>query len=160
MLNRNILYLLLILLLLAIARNNAGCQDSNINDNPSVPNVVEVIPERTVVKPDLKENIILDDYDKAISLAEEYKRKVLIVFGAEWCPYCEILKKDIPKIKQLQKYIICLIDTDNKEANQSTINKYRPKKLPTSILVNKEKEIGRKIGYRKKDYLLWLDSVM
>ena len=160
MLNRNILYVLLFLLLLAITRNNAGCQDNHIENKPSTPNVIEVIPEEKIIKPDLKNHIIYDDYDKAISLSNEYKRKVLVVFGAEWCPYCEILKKDIPEIKKLQKHIICLIDTDNKASNQVVINKYRPKNLPTSILIDKEKEISRKIGYRKKDYLLWLDSVM
>lgn len=157
--NRNILYVALIVLMLMIFRQQGGCDDnSNVIPDPIKPVPEVVIPK--VVVPKLETNFVYDDLDKAIALATVHNRNIVIVFGAEWCPYCVVLKKDASKISQFDNYIVAFLDTDNKEANQQAVNLYRPRSLPTSVVVDvNKKEISRKIGYRNKDYIKWLDTL-
>lgn len=152
--NKNVLYIVLIVLLLLIARQQGGCVDL---EKPNPPVVDNITP---VVIPKLESNFVYDDLEKAKALASFHKRNIVIVFGAEWCPYCRKLKQDSKSIKQFDKYIVCFLDTDNRNANQADMNKYKPKNLPTSVIVDKEgKELSRKIGYRNKDYIKWLESL-
>lgn len=152
--NRNILYVALIVLVLMIFRKQGGC-----DDNPNViPDPIKPVPK--VVVPKLETNFVYDDLNKAIALGKAHNRNIVIVFGAEWCPYCVVLKKDASKITQFDNYIVAFLDTDNKEANQQAVNLYRPRSLPTSVVVDaNKKEISRKIGYRNKDYIKWLDTL-
>lgn len=155
MFNKKILYVVLIILLSLIIKQQGGCVDT-VKPNRPVDNPTPVV----VVTPELESNFIYDDLEKSQALAKFHKRKVIIVFGAEWCPYCKKIKQDSKSIKPFDKYIVCFLDTDNRSANQKSINKYRPRSLPTSILVDKEgKELSRKIGYRNKDYIKWLNSL-
>jgi len=103
------------------------------------------------------ENFIYDDFQKAVTLSNKHDIKILIVFGADWCPYCEELKRDI-KSTHIDSIIVCFIDTDN-VANKSLVARFRPRSLPTSILFYKDKEKQRKIGYRKKEYLKWVNGL-
>ena len=45
-------------------------------------------PTPVVIVPELKDNFLYDDLDKAVQLGKTYKRNIVVVFGAEWCPYC------------------------------------------------------------------------
>lgn len=124
------------------------------NINPSPPNVVVPTPAPLP----FNNEILYDKYDKAIELAEKYNRKIVLVFGADWCPYCRDIKKDTKnnKISNFTKYIVCFIDTD---INSSLTSKFRIKGLPTSIIIDKkENELSRKTGYKNQDYNQWLDS--
>tara|TARA_Y100000389_G_scaffold95548_1_gene92237 strand:+ start:1333 stop:1812 length:480 start_codon:yes stop_codon:yes gene_type:complete len=155
--NKTTLYIVLIILLLLIIKQQGACVTPE-KPNPPV-TVIDTDDNVPVVIPKLESNFVYDDLDKAKALASFHKKKVVIVFGAEWCPYCRVLKKDSKSIKQLDKYIVCFLDTDNKKSNQSDINRYKPRNLPTSVLVDKAgKELSRKIGYRNKDYIKWLES--
>lgn len=153
--------IVVIIILALMVVNNVFINSRPIPTIPTIPNVVIDNDNKPEPSPVVNtKRIFFDDYISAIKISKQNNKKLIIIFGADWCPYCEELKKDIQNIKQLEKLIICIIDTDNRQANQNTINKYRPKNLPTSILIDKEKEISRKIGYRKKDYLLWLNAFM
>lgn len=122
--------------------------DSNIPNAPVV-----VVPDLPFM-PDLDKNIYYDEFDKCKELASKYNRKLVLVFGADWCPYCRILKKDIDKIDNFKQYIVCFIDTDK---NKELVEKYRIKGLPTSIIIDKqENELSRKTGYKQADYNTWL----
>lgn len=151
---RKSLYLLMLFLLVVLViRNHSGCVGSEnqeiIKPRPPAP-VIKIVPK-------LESNFLFDDFDKAISLSKIHNRKLIAIFGAEWCPYCVVLKKDSKTIREFDKYIVVFLDTDNKKDNQSTINLYRPKSLPTSILIDTNKqELSRKIGYKNKDYTQWL----
>ena len=117
-------------------------------------------PTPVVIVPELKDNFVYDDLDKAVQLGKTYKRNIVVVFGAEWCPYCRVLKKDSKSLAGLKNYIVCFLDIEKKNKNQKHINKYKPKNLPTSILINVEyHEMSRKVGYRKKDYVSWINSL-
>lgn len=157
--NRNILYVALIVLVLMIFRQKGGCDDNpNVIPDPIKPVPKVVVPK--VVVPKLETNLVYDDFNKAIALGKAHNRNIVIVFGAEWCPYCVVLKKDASKITQFDNFIVAFLDTDNKEANQQAVNLYRPRSLPTSVIIDvNKKELSRKIGYRNKDYTKWLDTL-
>ena len=124
-------------------------QQDNVIPIPSIPIIV---PDKI----ELKTNIYYDEFDKCKSLAESYNRKLVIIFGADWCPYCKDLKKDTKDIKAFDSYIVCFINTDS---NKTLVHQFRIKGLPTSIIIdNKENELSRKTGYKKKEYEEWLNS--
>jgi thioredoxin-related protein len=123
-------------------------------DNRPTPKVI--IPNI----PKLENNVIYDDIEKAFTLSQIHNKNIIVIFGAKWCPYCEKLKRDSQSIEQFKKYLICFIDTDNRDKNQSIINQYKPRSLPTSLFLDtKKKEVSRKIGYNHKDYIRWLNSL-
>lgn len=124
--------------------------------SPTVPSVV--VPITPVPVPELKQHIYYNEYHKCKELASIYHKNIVIIFGAEWCPYCKILKKDLDQLDVLKKYIVCVIDTDS-DANSSLVKQYRVTGLPTSIILDsKENELSRKSGYKKGDYINWLNN--
>ena len=121
----------------------------------NIPTIIDRIPKIVVpvVEPDLKDNIVYDDLNKSIELASKYNKKVLIIFGADWCPYCKTLKKDISTLF-IQKYIVSIIDIDK---NSGIVDEFKIKGLPTSVVIDSaKKELARKIGYKKEEYENWL----
>lgn len=151
MLPKNYLYIIL-LVLIGISINRCNNADTSINNNPVVdPVIPTVIPDK------LKTNFIYDDFDRATELSNKYKMHMIVIFGADWCPYCQDLKEDI-KALEVQKFIICFIDIDNKN-NKNIISQFKPRSLPTSVFIKKGKENSRKIGYSKKGYDVWLDGL-
>lgn len=119
-----------------------------ISDKPNIPPIL--LPD-TITK-----NIYYDEYNKCKDLASKYNKKLVLVFGADWCPYCRVLKKDINNITGFKKYIVCIIDTDK---NKELVEKYKIKGLPTSVIIDsKENELARKTGYKLADYNEWLDG--
>lgn len=121
---------------------------SKYQDNASIPTVP--------TQPTLKNHIYYDEYEKCVKLSKAYNKKIVIVFGADWCPYCKSLKKDMDNITHFAQYIVCFIDTDK---NETLVSKYRIRGLPTSVIIDsKEKELSRKTGYKNKDYNEWLEN--
>jgi thioredoxin-related protein len=117
---------------------------------------VHVTPKINVIlvpKPVLTTNIFYNEYDKAKTTADTYAKKLVLIFGAAWCPYCKDLKKDSSTIREFDDYIVCFIDIDN---NKELTNKFQIKELPTSIIVYKNNEEVRKSGYKKNEYIKWL----
>lgn len=114
------------------------------------------IPNIPVVMPELTKNIYYDEYDKCKDLSVQYSKKLVLIFSADWCPYCRTLKKDINNIVLFKQYIVCFIDTDK---NKNLVEKYEIKGLPTSVIIDsRENELSRKMGYKQIDYNKWLDS--
>lgn len=114
------------------------------------------IPNIPVVVPELTKNIYYDEYDKCKDLSVQYNKKLVLIFSADWCPYCRTLKKDIDNIILFKQYIVCFIDTDK---NKNLVEKYAIKGLPTSVIIDsRENELSRKMGYKQIDYNKWLDS--
>lgn len=156
--NKTLLLMILLCFLLMIV---------NIRNKPEHPQPVNNIDIKPVPKviipnpPKLESNFIYDDIDKAFALSKIHNRNIIVIFGANWCPYCEELKRDSRSIEQLKQYLICFIDTDNRDKNQSVISQYKPRNLPTSLFLDTtKKEVSRKIGYNHKDYIKWLNSLV
>lgn len=95
--------------------------------------------------------IFEDDYQKAVANAD---RNVLVVFGADWCKYCKILKKDMPAMN-LDGYVICVVDVTK---NKALKNEKGVTSLPTSIVMNDGKEVARMVGYEFNQYEKWINS--
>jgi thiol:disulfide interchange protein len=95
--------------------------------------------------------IFEDDYNKAISHDE---RNVLVIFSADWCRYCNILKNEMPSMN-LEGYVVCVVDTTN---NNGIKDKNGVSALPTSIVMNNGKEASRIVGYSQKKYKEWIEA--
>lgn len=120
-----------------------------------IPDSVPVIPEPPKPIPVLKSNIIHDDLELAEKLTVQHNKQLIIIFGADWCPYCHKLKNDL-NMFDTSKFILCIIDIDK---NKDLAAKHKLKILPTSILLdNANNETSRKTGYIHSEYKMWLDS--
>jgi len=127
----------------------------NIPNNPAP--IVVPIPNNPVV-PDLDLYIYYDEYEKVLKLSKQYNKKIVLIFGADWCVHCKQLKKDLSSIYQNNNVLICIIDISK---NKKLIDSYDVSGLPTSVLIDdQEKEISRKVGYNKTDYKKWLNDIM
>lgn len=82
-------------------------------------------------------------------LAYEPPQKTLLIFSAEWCKYCHIAIHDIntnPKLVEVSKnYTIVELDFD---IDKNLIEGYNIKTLPTFVMFEGGKEVGRQIGYK------------
>lgn len=148
---KTICYLILIVLVGTIYYRTNDSEPKPTPVKPIVNPVVNPDPPENII---LDTNIIYDDIEKAEALAKIHQRKLIIIFGADWCPYCVDLKKDAKTIKEFDDYIVCFINTDK---NKNLSKQFRIRNLPTSVIINnKGKEQSRKIGYKNKDYAKWI----
>lgn len=100
--------------------------------------------------------IIYGDYDAAVSLCEQEDKPLLLIFSADWCGYCTKLKQDVLIDNSTKNYITCVIDTD---MDKNLAKKHRARSLPTSVVLENNKETKRKTGYKNKtDYTNWLSD--
>ena len=92
----------------------------------------------------------VEKYEDAIARS---KGKVLFVFGAEWCHYCVSLKEYL-KTSAPEGCFVCFVDIDQHKYLKSM---YSVRTLPTSVIVERGKEVSRKVGFSKEDYGAWLN---
>lgn len=103
------------------------------------------------VEPQAEKPRFTEDYESAM---KEKDRKVILVFGADWCPHCVLLKEHL-KEKKLDGYLVCVVDVDkNREAKKS----HSVRILPTSIILENGEEVSRKRGFDKKNYDAWVEE--
>lgn len=98
---------------------------------------------------------IINDIAIAQKQAEETNTKLLIVFSADWCNYCLLLKNNlVANAEQIaQKYTVCYIDFDN---NPELVKKYGVKKIPYSVIINKNNNKSL-LGFSNYNtYRIWL----
>ena len=102
-----------------------------------------------------KPPIFTDEYNVAQKMSKDLKLDIIIVFGADWCKYCKLLKKDLTLNQQkISDKIFLFIDTDK----QSDIaSKYKIKSIPASFYIKNNKTISNKTGYNNiTNYLNWI----
>lgn len=99
--------------------------------------------------------VINNDYETTKAIAKETNMPILLIFSADWCGYCQQLKKDLPNIEDMDRYIVCIMDI---EANPEFKEKMGIRSLPTSIIINQNtnNEMSRKTGYKASEYSRWL----
>lgn len=76
---------------------------------------------------------------------------VLILFSAEWCGPCKVLKPNLEKIEETKpEYKFVKIDVSEDE--EST-DKFKIRNIPTVILIKNKKEIARFLGARPIEHI-------
>ena len=77
--------------------------------------------------------------------------KKILFFSAPWCGSCKILK---PRINSLEKEGLIEVEHLNSDNNPDLDIKYSIKNIPTLILLENGKEVGRLSGAKSKDQIL------
>lgn len=104
-----------------------------------------------IVEPPKEESYFTDNYEKAIS---EKERKVILVFGAEWCAHCVKLKNYL-KTADLNGYLVCFLNTEDRKDLR---REYAVRSLPTSVMLKEGKEISRERGFDVTKYGSWIEN--
>lgn len=134
-------------------------QGTDIQPEPVNPVVIPSPTPEPQPDPEPEQILFYDDYDKALNTSIKFDRKLIVIFTADWCPHCVTLKNNINDISFSDKFIVCVLDTENKN-NKNLVSEFRPRGLPTSIVIDSnEKEIDRKAGFSKSSYQSWIDSI-
>ena len=103
-----------------------------------------------------------DVYENAKKTAKKENKSMILVFGANWCVWCQKFEHDTltssRSISAVESHDAIIVKI-NVDKNQSTAGKYGVKSIPCTILVDKnENEIKRKVGYMNvRDFISWLD---
>lgn len=92
-----------------------------------------------------------------ILLTKPVNAEDLIVFSADWCPSCVVLKDFLKNNRQkIKKYDLQILDID---VNKDLQRKFRVTRIPTSIIISDDgKELNRIIGYSPTTYTRWLQN--
>jgi thiol-disulfide isomerase/thioredoxin len=156
-------YIICFVLLLVLYYHHNNKQKQTIPDIVKPVPVIVIpepvpIPDNPQPKPIVPSDIIIDNYDLAISCGKKLDKPVLLIFTADWCGYCRSLKKELKSIIPNHKYVVCFLDIDN-EINKKLVAQFNIKSLPTSIIIDQKqnKEIKRKNGFVKEAYQSWLN---
>lgn len=102
------------------------------------------------------EGFVLESLDEAMKLSQETKKPLLVVFGADYCVWCEKLKSDLKKglLPETDDYIVCYIDL---EKHPKYIKEYKIGNIPDSRIIKAETE-AKLIGYNRTEYRKWLKN--
>lgn len=81
--------------------------------------------------------------------------KVLIIFSADWCHFCQVAKNDMHNDKQLSEVIknYTIIDVDF-DVDKDVVSGYNIKSIPAFVTFQGGKETGRQIGYNSPRQLV------
>jgi len=98
---------------------------------------------------------IFNDLLSAKQYSKKSNTKLLVIFGADWCKFCNNLKTDLSNnIESLENYTICYIDSDS---HKILSLRYRVKTIPDYMILVDDKIIKRQKGYTTFDnFLEWL----
>lgn len=126
----------------------AGCTNApaptSVADAPQTSALTEKTANAATIKPNLeptdsnlKSITWLTSYDKALNIAKENNRPVLIDFYADWCTACKVLDKEIytapDVIKKSKEFINLKIDADK---DTEIAARYKVYALPTLIFLD------------------------
>lgn len=119
-----------------------------------------IVAPRTIPTVSITVNSIVYDYGKGLELSKKLAKPLLVVLKNDSCKYCKILDDDVKKLKLLDYFVVCFIDT---ESDRELSKKFRYKVVPTSIAIDcsgeKNIELSRKEGYKYEKYKDWLQSI-
>lgn len=98
--------------------------------------------------------IFVDSYEQSQKISQDLGMDVLIIFSADWCKYCDKLKKDIgDNLDLFNHQIIYIVDYDN---NSTLAKTFKVKRLPQSFKIRKNIAIKKLTGYQDiNQYIKW-----
>lgn len=99
------------------------------------------------------------DMVDAIALSENNNKDILVIFTADWCKYCQVMKQDINDDPQIvSNLIVCYINIDEVQ-HKNTIKEFKVKTIPDYCIIRKKIEIKRSKGYTTKNkFIQWLKN--
>ncbi|EMY71358.1 thioredoxin family protein [Leptospira vanthielii] len=72
-------------------------------------------------------DIILSQYEESLAIAKDSNRKLIVVFGADWCPDCRaldlIFQEPEPKVLLTQNFLLFKVDVGRFDKNLSLNDK-------------------------------------
>lgn len=167
MFKKNILNFIIAGLLLVVAAiyfskndfNHSGPQNSiwdnvQVNNDPKPPvNPIVTPPDNTPRE--------ITTYEEALAEAKRTDKKILVVFGAEWCGWCRKLDTQTLKSQDVKK---ALADANtieihiNTDQRKDLAKKYRVRGIPAYVLIDKnETELRSGSGYKDPaNFINWL----
>lgn len=92
---------------------------------------------------------ILNDTELQSFLLENGKK--LVLFSADWCGPCKILKPNLEKVSEEVSDVI-IVKADVSETEEHT-KRFGIRNIPTCILLENNEEIGRFIGVKTPDQI-------
>lgn len=104
-----------------------------------------------------KPPIFVDNYTDAQQISQDLNVDILLIFSADWCKYCDVLKQDLTNnLELLENQIILIV---NYEDNAKLVKEYRVKKLPQSFKLHKGHIVKKITGYQGiQKYLEWYNG--
>lgn len=104
------------------------------------------------------DSFILNSIEETKRLSKLTNKPALIIFGADYCKFCNSLKEDILNNELspiVDNYIICYIDI---KSSPELKKEYHISMIPDSRILLNNQELSRKKGYSKESYKLWLEN--
>ncbi len=122
-------------------------------------------PAPVVVPTPAPEPIPIDNtpptsFSDAVDKASKQNKKLVVIFHAEWCGYCQKLNGvlESSEVKEaLAPFIVWKVDTDE---DKNTTKKYHITGLPSYIILSPDgSEVKKGSGYKSSaDFISWLGS--
>lgn len=97
------------------------------------------------------------EFEDAYVEAQQTKQKIIVVFSADWCGACNKLKTDLndnPSV--IDNYIYVEIDIEDRIDLKK---EYNVNKIPDIMILHKNIELKRRVGYKNlTEFKIWLDK--
>lgn len=80
--------------------------------------------------------VFMNNYESAVKVSNDLGIDILLVFSADWCKYCKMLKKDLSASvskDELKDLIICTINVDE---NTKIKKEYSVSSIPDSVYLS------------------------
>jgi thiol:disulfide interchange protein len=158
--NKNVLLAIALLLgcgLLIMGFANKPADKKPVLQDQTLEKVEEMPQEKQEAAPISKP--AKKTYENALSQAKEEDKHVLLIFTADWCSFCEEMKKttlqDEAVKKAMEKYVVYTVDTDKE---RPLAVKYDVSTIPAYVIINNEEKVLKKDkGYKgSKNFERWL----
>ena len=103
------------------------------------------------------DTFVLSSLTEAQFLAKETNKPMLLIFGADSCGFCILLKEDLNSIlkKDVDNFIVCYLDL---KSNQELKKQYDINLIPDSRIILDGEVNSVFKGYKPKDYKKWLQN--
>lgn len=91
------------------------------------------------------------NHDKFTEIVKN-KEKTLVLFSADWCNPCKILRPNLEKVEEEIEGKINIVKADISEVGDYT-QKYGIRNIPTCVLIEGENELSRFSGIKDTTYI-------